>query len=201
MIYKNVSSWLAGATLTIVAVLGGVLWSQQPEHAVVWAVSIGFLPGAWLVLSVVKRSRLGGALERDGLGYTGALTVAGLIMAASLGFTLAEHLALLGESATERGMGIVMGGLLVLVGNVMPKMLKPLAEMRCDPAKLQSLQRSAGWIFVLAGLGYALSYVLLPVDRAALVSSLFAVAAIALVAPRLVWLYLRRRTPPKPAKG
>ncbi len=201
MIFKNVSSWIPAAVLALVAALGGTLWVLRPEEGVTWAVSALFLPAAWLVLELAGKTRLGPSLKKDGLGYTGALAVGGAIVAASLGFTLAETLGWVGDSTSSRGMGFVMGLFLVLVGNVMPKLLKPLTAMRCDPAKVQSFQRSAGWIFVLAGIGYAAAWLVLPIETAGLVSTLFAFASVALVAPRLAWLYIRRGAPPRSVGG
>ena len=60
-----------------------------------------------------------------------------------------------------------MCGLIVAwSGNTIPKTLTPLEQLACDPARHQARLRRAGWAFVLAGLGWALSWLLLPIAAA-----------------------------------
>jgi hypothetical protein len=56
----------------------------------------------------------------------------------------------------------IFGAFVAFSGNAMPKMLTPLASMRCDPGKVQEMQRFAGLTWVITGLAYALAFLLLP---------------------------------------
>lgn len=42
----------------------------------------------------------------------------------------------------------------------------PPAKERCTTSRKQVLQRFAGWIFVIMGLGYVLAWLVLPVEQA-----------------------------------
>jgi hypothetical protein len=56
----------------------------------------------------------------------------------------------------------IFGAFVAFSGNAMPKMLTPLASMRCNPARVQEMQRFAGWTWVITGLAYSLAFLFLP---------------------------------------
>lgn len=78
-----------------------------------------------------------------------------------------------------RLMGILMGSVVLVSANAIPKRLVPLARLSCDPAREQTLRRLGGWALVLGGLGWTLAYALAPI---AIASTL----AICLLAPALL---------------
>ena len=180
--------WLKAAPIAmlLVVALGAWMWYLRPEHALKWAVSMFMLPVAWCGLELLKRTGTWRATEADQLRLSRAITGAGLILAAALSLRLAETLDVLGGGISERAMGVVIGAVLVVCGNAIPKTLKPLAQEKCDPASEQALRRFAGWTFVLAGLGYAIAWLVVPLDWANLVATLIAAAALVLVATRLL---------------
>ena len=95
-----------------------------------------------------------------------AIIGAGLLLAASASVAGAVRFDLIGDGTSERVMGVLLGIVLVVTGNFIPKTLEPLSAERCDPSRKQALQRFAGWAFVLAGVGYAIVWLTFPLDRA-----------------------------------
>ncbi len=83
-----------------------------------------------------------------------AILLAGSILAIAGGLAYANRLEVIDEDTVQRVMGVVIGVVLVICANLVPKNLEPLRE-GCDPSKMQALQRFTGWTLVLAGLGHA----------------------------------------------
>lgn len=92
--------------------------------------------------------------------------------------------------------GMVMGALLVVWANAMPKMLVPLDRLSCAPAREQALRRFAAWAMVLGGLGYLLAFALAPIAIAStLAICLLAppVVVVAGITARCAWMRRRAR--------
>jgi uncharacterized membrane protein len=123
-----------------------------------------------------------------------ALGGAALILAAALGLAFARSRNLIDETLAERLSGAVIGLLLIVTGNAIPKTRDRHAEKNCSPSRTQSLQRFAGWTFVLGGLGYTIAWLAAPIAYAGTVGMVFVAASVLLVAPRMVRCLLHRGT-------
>ena len=84
-----------------------------------------------------------------------------------------------GAETVVRLMGMLMGSVVFVSANAIPKRLVPLARLSCDPAREQTLRRFGGRVLVLGGLGYTLAYALAPI---AIASTL----AVCLLAPAVL---------------
>ncbi len=195
---KRMPPGVVAAILLLVIVLGSWLAVLRSELAPMLAVAMFMLPGAWGVLGLLKRAGMfPRATAEDGARIRRALAGGGLLVALSLALMIGVTHGWMDDAMSERGMGMALGVVLIVVGNGMPKILKPLSAMRCDPAAEQAMHRFAGWTFVLAGVVYGLAYVVLPLDVAGPVSIVVAGAATVLVMVRLGWvLRTGRRAPP-----
>lgn len=90
-----------------------------------------------------------------------------------------------------RLMGMLMGSVVLVSANAIPKMLVPLARLSCDPIREQALRRFGGWALVLGGLGYALAYALAPIAIASTLAICLLAPAVLVVAgitARCAWL-------------
>ena len=97
----------------------------------------------------------------------GAIAVASATVAVAVGLRVANAYGMAIDHETRTRIVTAMFGLVVVwSGNMMPKTLTPLAQLRCDPAHYQARVRRAGWAFVLAGLGWSLSWLLLSMPAA-----------------------------------
>lgn len=92
---------------------------------------------------------------------------------------------------TVRLMGMLMGAVVLVSANAIPKRLMPLASLPCDPAREQTFRRFAAWALVLGGLGFTLAYALAPIAIAStLAICLLAPAFLVVVgiSARCVWM-------------
>ena len=95
---------------------------------------------------------------------------------------------------TVRLMGILIGLVVLVSANAIPKRLVPLASLSCDPTREQNLRRFSSWALVLGSLGFTLAYALAPIAIAStLAICLLAPAGLVVVAisVRCAW---RRRS-------
>ena len=89
-----------------------------------------------------------------------------------------------------RLMGVLMGSVVLISANAIPKRLVPLALLSCDPAREQTLRRFVGRALVLGGLGYTLAYALAPLAIAKTLAICLlapAVLTVAGIRARCVW--------------
>ena len=93
--------------------------------------------------------------------------------------------------AAVRLMGILMGSLVLVSANAIPKRLVPLARLSCDPVREQTFRRFAGRAMVLGGLGYTLAYALAPIAIASTLAICLLAPAVLVVAgimARCAWM-------------
>lgn len=116
-----------------------------------------------------------------------------LMAAAVLAISYARSQGLIEDNLAHRLRGVIIGVFLVITGNAIPKTRGLYGKENCEPSTRQSFRRYAGWIFVLAGLGYTISWLAVPIAHAETVAVVFVAASIVLVLPRMVWCALKRR--------
>src|SRR5208282_3583334 len=151
--------------------------------------------GMTLALVLVSREPKEEAARRDfGGSVRSGIVTAGLILVISLGAKLAVALGGVhyGDIALRAPMAIA-GAFLAATGNAIPKTLTPLAALHCDPAKVQAVQRLAGWIWVLTGLAVVVAWLTLPINLAEATCFLLLPSAILVTVGPAVWL--RRAKP------
>ena len=161
-----VSAWVAFAGL-----YGCYLFPARPWP---FAAALAVMATAWTARQFSPAAR------RPAI--TGAIVLAGLVLGAALLAPLGVATGLEG-----RGMGILFGLIVVVASNGIPK--------RASSARAMAVRRAAGWSMVLGGLGYALCWLLLPLEHAALGSLLCLLAAVLLATVRV----LRARSGNTPA--
>lgn len=114
-----------------------------------------------------------------GSPITRAFAGAAFILAASalLRWAGPEYLSV---EMARRLTGVLLGFVVVVYANAIPKSLVALARLRCNPANEQAARRFAGWSLVLGGLGYMAASLLAPLASMHLVGG--AILAVALAA-------------------
>jgi hypothetical protein len=187
--------YAAAALLALGMVLAAWNWRLQPDRAAAWVAALvmfGVMTLAMLVASL--RRRQDETVRRPVGGTTSAVVLGALLLVMPLSVTLLSALgAFVSDEWSRRATMAVVGAFFVVTGNAMPKMLKPLSAMRCDPARVQAFQRLAGWTWVLTGLGFAVVWLVLPVGLAEPVSLALLFAGILTVATQLVRLLRQRQ--------
>jgi hypothetical protein len=194
MAAKPIWNYIPPALIALNTLLVAENWYLRPQGAGAWLVVLLVLIGMTLAL-VLSREPEEEAARRDaGSSVRSGIVTAGLILVISLGAKLAMALGAVhyGDIALRATMAIV-GGFLAVTGNAIPKTLTPLAALHCDPAKVQAVQRLAGWIWALAGLAVAIAWLTLPINLAEAMSFLLLPCAILVTVGQMVWL--RRAKP------
>lgn len=120
-----------------------------------------------------------------------ALIVAGLFISITAAVKLGSPEYIDADFA-RRLVGVMMGAIVVLFANSVPKKLTPLAAMRCSPATEQSIRRFTGMSLVLGGLGFALAWMAAPIDAANAVAGTVLGVALLAVALRYAAAFVRR---------
>jgi hypothetical protein len=108
-----------------------------------------------------------------------ALAGAAVILAAAaiLRRAMPEHI---DPATAQRLVGVLLGLIVVVYANAIPKSLTALARLRCPPAGEQAARRFAGWSLVLGGAAYVAAALMAPLDVMHLAGG--AVLAVALLA-------------------
>jgi hypothetical protein len=193
MAAKPIWNYIPPALIALDTLLLAGNWYLRPQSAGSWFVVLLVLIAMTLALVAVSREPKEEAARRDA-GVRRGIVTAGLILVISLGAKLAATLGAVyhGDIALRATMAIT-GAFLAVTGNAIPKTLTPLAALHCDPAKVQTIQRLAGWIWALAGLAVAIAWLTLPVNLAEAMSFLLLPSAIFVTVGQVVWL--RRAKP------
>ena len=154
------------AVLAAVAGLAMTVWYLEREMAFVWIGVALMLPVAWGVLAMVRKE------PSDEIRRS--LFFAGLLLALPLLFTIGGSFELYDtkdKTFASQATGLMMGSVLIFMGNYLPKRLPQLDREKFDPVRVQSLQRFAGWAFVVAGIGYIGAWLVLPTVPANIVAT------------------------------
>ena len=89
-----------------------------------------------------------------------ALALAGVLLAGSVALTVARRMALLDGDTTQRGLMVLMGVVMVVYANDIPKtVIKPTARG-------QALQRTSGRALVLAYVAWVAVWIFAPMELA-----------------------------------
>ncbi len=193
-ISQRLHAQVAVVALLVVA-LAAAVWIVIPAKATTSVIAVATMAVIWLVVAIIGRARPfadQGSAER-GL-FTASVIAAGLILAASLARVLAASLGFDGGATADRALGVGTGTILMVIGNSIPKVLRPLTAKRCAPAQVQSIQRLSGWVFSIAGLVYALVWLFAPVVEAPDWGMLAALSAVVIVALRHAWAFIMPST-------
>ena len=168
--------YLAPLMLATTAAMAATAWYFEPARAAGWATVLGITTAmalvAWLVSQGVQKvaevqgwsASLCGGID----SIRGAIVFGSLMMMMSLGSKLATGLGVDGaadfQDLSQRLTNVVTGLFFIWMGNAMPKALTPLSGPQCsgDPIKAQAFQRFVGWTWVLTGLAYSISWLMLP---------------------------------------
>lgn len=104
------------------------------------------------------------------------------LLLAFAGVVIAKETGQIDGVMAKRGVGALLGLIMVVTGNVLPKMIFPLTRT----ARIGAAERVCGWILVLTGLALVAAFALLPDEGVALQGALIGLAGFAGVGLTLV---------------
>lgn len=120
-----------------------------------------------------------------------SLSLAALYLLTAVVLNALRQRDLVSAEAAERLLGVLLGSVVIVSANAIPKRLVPLARLSCDPGREQTLRRFAGRTMVLGGLGFTLAYVLAPIAIASTLAICLLAPAVLVVAgitTRCAWM-------------
>jgi hypothetical protein len=169
---------LASAVMAVALVeaLAIALALAQPEKRALWLIGLFSMPLLWTLAELMGR-------DKETLRFS--IAGAGVMVGLSLGVLVARATGLIDPANSDFGLrlaGVASGVIIMGFGNVIPRKLVRFDP--ADPARKLALQRFSGWVIVLAGLVNALVWAIAPMDRAALISMVPLVTALALITLR-----------------
>jgi hypothetical protein len=85
---------------------------------------------------------------------------------------------------SHRLLGAMLGAVVVVYSNAIPKLLVGSTSLRCSPAADQAARRFAGWSLVLGGIAYMLAWLLAPLDMAGLIGGALLATSLLLAVAR-----------------
>lgn len=164
------------ASLALVAALAMTMWALERELGVVWIGVSLLLPIAWGTLEFVMGKKSDEI--RRSIFFASWMLIFPLLFAIGSSLELYD-----GEtrSFASMALGVLMGGVLIFMGNYIPKRLPTLDEAEFDQVKVLAMKRFTGWAFVLAGLGYILAWTIWPTWTANIIASALVLLATALI--------------------
>jgi hypothetical protein len=115
--------------------------------------------------------------------------VAGLITLIVV-FAVARERGFVDSATGARLVAVGLGLMFVVIGNALPKLVRPIGMHWRDPAAVLSAERFAGRVFVVAGLVFAALWLLAPITHVMFTSALVGLGAFALVAVSQIRLLL-----------
>ena len=175
--------------LTILALaIGFSNWYLKPEAGGVWLAGTLSLPALWGIVTMIgKRRPLSAYSPSERSMFTTSVIAAGLMLVVAQSVHLIEFIGLSASDAIDRVWGIVVGIVLIAIGNTTPKVVPPLGAKECGtPAKSQNLRRFAGWALVLGGMGYVLAWAFLPIKAAGVAATLSCLMSVIAIGVRCV---------------
>lgn len=125
----------------------------------------------------------------------GALILAGMQLIGALALTAANKLGWIDSDTTTRGVMILIGVMLVVVGNAMPKKFEGPAEQTVgEVVTRQSILRVGGWAMMLGGLVWVALWAVAPRDTATIGSVTAVASAVVVMMVYAVWRYRKHRS-------
>ncbi len=114
------------------------------------------------------------------------------LVAFSAAVALASRTGVLDAGLARRAIGVIVGLMMIVTGNLLPKM-RPLRTLAMHRAPTTTAERTAGWILVLAGMASVSAFVLAPLAAAKSLMSALGFGALAAIAVSWLWLGVLRR--------
>ncbi len=103
---------------------------------------------------------------------------------------------LIDSDLARRGMGLLVGVLMMTAGNYLPKS-RPLRALRCSTASARAAERFAGWVLVAGGAVETIVFLFVPLAQARFISAYVGAGVVLAIACDWALLFLRslRRQP------
>lgn len=171
-IFDNVLTAAAVVVTVCVVAISGYLFFANVGQRSTYGVAVGVMFVAWFA----RR------FSSEGRSITTSLVMAGALLSVALGAKALEHMGWIGVSDLAlRTNGIMTGVILVLLSNAIPK--------RMSSANALAMLRTVGAAFVVGGFGYALAWLVVPLQFADTVALIVMLASVVVAAASFIGWY------------
>ena len=198
--------WAIGISLAVIALNAGN-WILQPDKPMRWLLGMLVIPGAWFAVMLYRRIVIRGQGARGPIDrvtvhrYFDSVVL--LLLVASVPLLVRNGLMIwdrLDDSLTadlgQRIMGVSAGVMFLIVGNMMPKILTPLAMLPSGRSgRQQQARRYLGLGMVVLGLVLATASVFGPIHLALEARRWAIVACVVATLAAIVWMNLAPSQP------
>ena len=182
-----VTRFVTPALLALGVILAIANWYLTPERSGAWAITLGLLVVLMGPLAIARRLRSRGIVSPSSDQISSGVGFAALMMVIALSGKFLQTVGVIDDQSLARRLTMALVGvLLAMIGNATPKRLTPLSALACDGARNQAFQRFTGWTWFMAGLTYAMVWLVMPLDVAKPLSVMVVVAGLLLVATQLI---------------
>lgn len=197
MMKPKTQSKVAITLMLMIVVAAMIVWPYKQQASLIVLCGVAVFSSVWFIVRMLHL-RCG----KDWVSSTSrreilfGIILASMLLLGSISATLFKELELIDQDMTKRIAGVLIGVMLICMGNYMPKKLtQQSGSCGCGTRKSASLQRIMGWIFVLAGLLYAGVWMLVDLNMTSFATMLtFPVAVSIIVIVRLVYLRMNKPT-------
>lgn len=166
---SRLAAAVAAVSVSATAAVAAWGFSVDPDPALRWFFLGGFLPALWVYVECAQvrghDDEVGAALMAV---HRFLIAFAGFMLTSQVGLRLMIHEGLVDPSWLSIGQrlrGLILGGGMVVFGNLLPTLRSPW-RLRQQPFAWQQVHRFVGWTFVLGGLGVIGCWAFLPTDSA-----------------------------------
>ncbi|MEE2565514.1 hypothetical protein [Hyphobacterium marinum] len=185
MIALTLTAYPVRTALLTAFVLTVINWTLDPGKMLLWGGVV-----AVVAAGLFAAFTLGRGEGQSARSIRASLFGASLMISGGLTVSIGDQLGWLSDATGQRLFGVMVGLMLVVTGNFLPKTVRPLTQSRCDRARLQKIERYAGWLLVAAGLAHTALWVFAPADRANTAAMMVVAGALFLIAA--TWLVVAR---------
>jgi hypothetical protein len=100
----------------------------------------------------------------------------------------AEKMGFIDAPLEKRAMGLIIGAVIIVIGNFLPKTHPLTAPGVNPPGPAAAAERFAGWTLFVVGIAYIALFALAPLDQARKISSVLGIGAMIFVAASWGWM-------------
>lgn len=189
MMKPKTQSTLAIGIMLMIGVVAMIAWPHNMNASLIVLGGVVVFTAVWLtVRAIYLRKRIDWLDSSSRQEILFAIILAGTLLLGSIIATLFKEIEVIDSAMTKRISGVLIGVMLICMGNYMPKKRSQSCGSCCGPSNTQSqfkksnrVQRFLGWTFVIAGVLYAAVWLLVDLERTSIATMLIFPAAVLLI--------------------
>lgn len=164
-------SIFAVVLMVLTAALSIYNYPSNSTKSIALLITIAVFACAWgITRSMARAKGCDWATSTTRREIVGSIVLASLILLGAITLSVLQTAEVIDGDISKRMIGVILGAVLVFLGNAMPKKLAPIdaqgnCAANCDPVRNQRIQRFLGWTFVIAGLLYMGVWMLVDLDK------------------------------------